>query len=74
MHSAQQEKEKKAKDHKDLAKFYHHKAKEVPGGAFFTVTHRKAPDEHGIWARSKRELINYFNKVRRHFISVSEEV
>ena len=65
--------DKKEKNYKALTQFSQHKAKETPGGAFFTVTHRKAPTEYGVWARSKRELTNYFNKVRRHFISITEQ-
>lgn len=64
----------KEKDsYKDMTNFYKKKLKEPAGGKFFTVFHRKAPVEHGVWARSKKELETYLNKIRSHFTHVVEE-
>lgn len=57
----------------DLANFYKKKLKEPGGGKFFTIFHRKAPAENGVWARSKHELERYLNRVRRHFTHIQEE-
>lgn len=59
--------------YKDMANFYNNKAKEPAGGKFFTVYHHKAPAEHGVWARSKKELMTHLNKIRSHFTDIVEE-
>ena len=58
----------------DMVKFYNKKEREPVGGKFFTVHHHKAPSEHGVWARSKQELIQHFNKIRKHFISIEAQI
>ena len=64
----------KEKDtYKSLAMFYAKKEKEQAGGGFFTVYHHKAVLEQGVWARSKKELIDHYNKIRRHFTHIDEQ-
>ena len=60
--------------YQELTKFYNKKSQEPAGGKFFIVNHHKAPSEHGVWARNKKELIAHFNKIRRHFTTITEQV
>lgn len=71
---ASRKRDKHKSAYEDMSKFYNGKAKEPAGGYFFTVHHRKSPTEHGVWARSKKELEKHFNKIRRHFTSIEVEV
>lgn len=68
-----QTKQKKQDPYKELANFYNKKRKEPAGGKFFTIMHKKAPQENGVWARSKHELETHLNKIRKHFTRIVEE-
>lgn len=67
-------KSKENNSYGEMVKFYNKKEHESAGGKFFVIHRHKQPTQHGVWAHSKKELINHLNKIRDAFTKVEEYI